>query len=183
MAAPSAVFAQDPSSPGGECTISEDCVVGHCYVALKALGVCYCEDPDRPVIGCACSTGTEDPCYGTTAVCCANEVAACAGADGTCVSDSVGCEPSDDTCISGTEDACAAYNEAYGVEYICCTYGGDQEALGSVSTSLLAWSSRPTLAPVSQPSPATGLLRPPPSAPPLRSSPIKSRENKVENEA
>jgi hypothetical protein len=95
-------------------------------------GVCYCEDIDRPEIGCPCITGTQDPCYGSSAVCCANEVAAGAGADGTCVSDSVGCEPIVvDTCQSGTQDACAAYNEAYGVDYICCTFG---EAPGSTGT-------------------------------------------------
>lgn len=147
LAAPSAVFAQGSVQPGGECTSDDDCAVGTC----SDQGICYCEDPSRPVIGCPCTTGTEDPCYGTTAVCCANEVDPAAGANGTCVSDSVGCDPTGETCdalqtmcestgccaedtecgangwcygcYSGTEDPCGAYNEAFGADYICCTYG------------------------------------------------------------
>lgn len=150
VAAPSAVFAQG-AAPGGECTTDADCAVGLCYVATEGEpGVCYCEDPSRPVIGCPCTTGTQDPCYGTSAVCCANDVAAGAGADGTCVSDSVGCNPTGECdalqtmcestgccaegtecgangwcygCYSGTEDPCGPYNEAFGADYICCTYG------------------------------------------------------------
>ncbi len=153
IAAPSAVFAQGSVPPGGNCVSDDDCVVGSC----SDEDVCYCEDPSRPEIGCPCTTGTQDPCYGSTAVCCANEVAAGAGANGTCVSDSVGCEPTgecselqtmcegtdccvEDTecgangwcygCYSGTEDPCGPYNEAFGAEYICCTYGNT--AIGAV---------------------------------------------------
>ena len=185
VAAPTAVFAQGSSQPGGECTTSDDCAVGDCYVAVEGEpGVCYCEDPDRPVIGCPCITGTEDPCYGTTAVCCANEVAAGAGADGTCVSDSVGCEPIvDDTCQSGTQDACAAYNEAYGVEYICCTYGADPGAAGvCVAESAcvveppntgagITSDSNSWIAPAAAVGAAAAVLA------------YRSRENKAENEA
>jgi hypothetical protein len=127
IAAPTGVFAQGTVPPGGTCTEDSDCLVGFC----SDENVCYCEDPDRPVIGCPCTTGTQDPCYGTSEVCCANEVAAGAGADGTCVSNMVGCEPVvDDTCISGTLDACTAYNEAYGVDYICCNWGGKPGSAG-----------------------------------------------------
>ncbi|MEZ4505469.1 MAG: hypothetical protein R2848_06230 [Thermomicrobiales bacterium] len=56
-------------------------------------GVCLRESSEEPVIGCPCITGTQDPCYGTTAVCCADEVGGAAGANGVCVSDSVGCNP------------------------------------------------------------------------------------------
>jgi len=152
IAGPSAVFAQGSVPPGGECSSDDDCIVGSC-----GQGTCYCEDPSRPEIGCPCSTGTQDPCYGSTAVCCANEVSAGAGANGTCVSDSVGCEPTgecdalqtmcegtgccaEDTecgangwcygCYSGTEDPCGAYNEAFGADYVCCTYGST--AIGAV---------------------------------------------------
>lgn len=148
MNAPAAVFAQG-SPPGGPCQSDEDCTYGTCDTSS---GICYCEDPARPVIGCPCITGTEDPCYGTTAVCCADDVSAAAGANGVCVSDSVGCNPTgecsalqtmcestgccaEDTecgangwcygCYSGTEDPCGPYNEAFGANYICCTYGDD----------------------------------------------------------
>lgn len=151
IAAPTSVFAQGSVGPGGECTTDEDCTYGSCYVAVEGEpGVCYCEDPSRPVIGCPCITGTQDPCYGTTAVCCADEVGGAAGANGVCVSDSVGCNPTgecsplqsmcEDTeccaegtecgangwcygCYSGTQDPCGPYNEAFGASYICCTYG------------------------------------------------------------
>jgi hypothetical protein len=154
IATPTGVFAQGSVGPGGTCATDADCAQGLCDPTAL---VCYCEDPARPVIGCACTTGTQDPCYGTSAVCCANEVAAGAGADGTCVSDSVGCNPTgecdalqtmcegtgccaEDTecgangwcygCYSGTQNPCGPYNEAFGADYICCTYG--DTAIGAV---------------------------------------------------
>jgi hypothetical protein len=128
IAAPTAVFAQGTVPPGGECTTSDDCTYGSC----SDEGLCYCENPDEPVIGCPCTTGTQDPCYGTTAVCCADGVAPAAGAEGFCVSDMVGCQtPVDDSCISGAPDACVAYNEANDTDYICCTYGGDPGSEGT----------------------------------------------------
>jgi hypothetical protein len=30
-------------------------------------------------------------------------------------------------CYSGTENPCGPYNEAFGAEYICCTYGDSAE--------------------------------------------------------
>jgi len=129
IAAPEGAFAQGTVPPGGTCATTADCAQGTCDPTEL---VCYCEDPAEPVIGCVCITGTQDPCYGTTAVCCTDDVNAAAGANGTCVSDMVGCQPVvDDTCQSGTEDPCGAYNEAYGVEYICCTYGADPGAAGT----------------------------------------------------
>lgn len=180
IAAPTAVFAQGSVPPGGECVEDGDCVVGAC----SDEGLCYCEDPDRPVIGCPCTTGTQDPCYGTTAVCCADEVNAAAGANGVCVSDSVGCEnPIDDSCVSGTLDACAAYNEAYSVEYICCTYGGDPGSTGTCVAEASCVVEPPNtgsgttsdsnnwIAPIAVAGAAAAVLA------------YKGRESKVENEA
>lgn len=129
------------AGPGGECTTNEDCAQGSCYVETQGQpGVCYCTDPSRPVIGCSCDGEDGSSCYGTTAVCCS----------GTCASGSTGCNPTGEcsalqtmcestgccaegttcgangwcsACYSGTEDPCGPYNEAFGADYICCTYG------------------------------------------------------------
>jgi hypothetical protein len=52
-----------------------------------------CTDPSRPGVGCACATGTQNPCGDTTLVCCANDSNAAPGAPGTCTPSEVGCEP------------------------------------------------------------------------------------------
>lgn len=144
----SAVFAAGGmAGPGEECTTSDDCAQGSCYVATPGQpGVCYCVDPSRPVIGCDCSGDDGSSCFETTAVCC----------NGTCVSGMEGCNPqgcSDlqtscaetgccaegttcganqwcNACYSGTEHPCGGVNEAFGANYICCTYGDD--AVGAI---------------------------------------------------
>ena len=45
------------------------------------------------------------------------------GANGWCTS-----------CISGTEDPCGNLNEAFGADFICCTYGGDPGSVGTCVT-------------------------------------------------
>jgi hypothetical protein len=52
-----------------------------------------CTDPSRPGVGCACTTGTQNPCGDTTLVCCANDANAAPGAPGTCTPSDVGCQP------------------------------------------------------------------------------------------
>ncbi len=150
VARPMSVFAQGDVEPGGECTADDDCAQGSCYVATEGEpGVCNCEDPSRPWIGCGCNVGTESPCGGGTVLCC--PYTDDAGSDGVCVSGSVGCNPVGPTCsepgenceesgcctvgscsdsgwctgcISGTEDACTALSEVYGADFVCCTAAG-----------------------------------------------------------
>ena len=145
FARPMGVFAQG-AEPGGECTTDDDCAEGSCYVATEGEpGVCYCEDPSRPWVGCGCNVGTQSPCGGGTMLCC--PYTSDPGSDGVCVHDSVGCEPTGTCsepgenceqtgcctvgscsdsgwctgCISGTQGACAALSEAIGADFICCT--------------------------------------------------------------
>lgn len=61
--------------------------------APTATALPVCTDPSRPGVGCACSTGTENPCGDTTLLCCANDANAAPGAPGTCTPSSVGCNP------------------------------------------------------------------------------------------
>jgi hypothetical protein len=90
--------------------------------APTATALPVCTDPDRPGVGCACTTGTENPCGDTTLVCCADPNAA-PGAPGTCTPSSVGCEAQGPTptpepsptpcvdigcpCTAGVEGTCA----------------------------------------------------------------------------
>jgi hypothetical protein len=60
--------------------------------APTATAVPVCTDPSRPGVGCACTTGTQNPCGDTTLVCCAAPGAA-PGGPGTCTPSSVGCDP------------------------------------------------------------------------------------------
>ena len=52
-----------------------------------------CTDPARPGVGCACSTGTENPCGDTTLLCCADDADGPPGGPGTCTPSSIGCQP------------------------------------------------------------------------------------------
>jgi hypothetical protein len=61
--------------------------------APTATALPVCTDPSRPGVGCACTTGTQNPCGDTTLVCCANDPNAAPGAPGTCTPASVGCDP------------------------------------------------------------------------------------------
>src|SRR5436190_23638906 len=75
-----------------------------------------CTDPDRPGVGCACTTGTNDACGPTTLLCCPSDVNGAPGSPGTCTPSSVGCNPRgplSPTCIargcrcdSGAQSAC-----------------------------------------------------------------------------
>ena len=50
---------------------------------------------------------------------------------GCCVNDTE-CGANDwcNACVTGTDNACAGVNEAFGTDYICCMYGDDVGALG-----------------------------------------------------
>lgn len=81
-----------------------------------------CTDPSRPGVGCACTTGTENPCGDTTLLCCANDANAAPGAPGTCTPSSVGCNPTGNgggctgrgcRCDGGAQNAC-------GDPLVCC---------------------------------------------------------------
>jgi hypothetical protein len=74
-----------------------------------------CIDPDRPGVGCACTTGTENPCGDNTLLCCASDPNAAPGAPGTCTPSSVGCDPTGNgsgctsrgcRCDGGMQNAC-----------------------------------------------------------------------------
>ena len=72
-----------------------------------------CTDPDRPGVGCACTTGTDNPCGDNTLLCCANDANAAPGAPGTCTPSSVGCNPTGPGCTGrgcrcngGVQNAC-----------------------------------------------------------------------------
>lgn len=72
-----------------------------------------CTDPDRPGVGCDCTTGTDNPCGDNTLLCCANDANAAPGAPGTCTPSSVGCNPTGQPCTShgcrcngGVQNAC-----------------------------------------------------------------------------
>lgn len=77
-----------------------------------------CTDPDRPGVGCACTTGTANPCGETTLLCCQNDPNQAPGGPGTCTPASVGCNPTGPAgprrpctsrgcrCDGGVENAC-----------------------------------------------------------------------------
>ncbi|HEU0114280.1 MAG TPA: hypothetical protein VFQ80_06380 [Thermomicrobiales bacterium] len=65
-----------------------------------------CTDPARPGVGCACITGTLNPCGQTTLVCCKNDPNGPPGAPGTCTPASVGCSPLGPTPTPTAEAAC-----------------------------------------------------------------------------
>ena len=85
--------------------------------APTATALPVCTDPSRPGVGCACTTGTQNPCGDSTLVCCAAPGAA-PGAPGTCTPSSVGCDAQGPTptptpctgigcpCTAGVEGAC-----------------------------------------------------------------------------
>ena len=100
--------------------------------APTATALPVCTDPSRPGVGCACTTGTQNPCGDTTLVCCAAPGAA-PGGPGTCTPSSVGCDATGPTptstpctgigcpCTAGVEGDCDD-------DLVCCQSqmgGGD----------------------------------------------------------
>src|SRR5215217_5886194 len=100
--------------------------------APTATALPVCTDPSRPGVGCACTTGTQNPCGDTTLVCCAAPGAA-PGGPGTCTPSSVGCAAQGPTptptpctgigcpCTAGVEGDCDD-------DLVCCQSqmgGGD----------------------------------------------------------
>jgi hypothetical protein len=100
--------------------------------APTATPLPVCTDPSRPGVGCACTTGTQNPCGDSTLVCCAAPDAA-PGGPGTCTPSSVGCDPEGPTptptpctgigcpCTAGVEGDCDD-------DLVCCQSqmsGGD----------------------------------------------------------
>lgn len=132
--------------PGGECTVDDDCAQGSCSASAENQpGICYCLDPDRPVIGCACSETDPEACEGRPDICCGGS---CISPMATCTAN---CPPpgtqcredgccyvgacSDDGwcigCIGGSEYNCAALSEALGADFECCTYGNPPGSEGT----------------------------------------------------
>lgn len=109
----------DPCAPG-----TLPCADG-LLCAAEQEGVCYCEDPANPWLGCACTGGIQDPCGDSGYECCGATVD---DESGSCRS---ACDAVDNSCISGTEGACDAYNAENGTEYICCNYGGAEGSPGT----------------------------------------------------
>src|SRR6478752_4531842 len=94
-------------APGGACTGDTDCAEGTCSEA----GVCFCNDPDRPSIGCTCNTGDADPCGGSPICCPSSDLP---GSTGICVPASEGCNPTGNCMDVGEEcgegaDCCAGF--------------------------------------------------------------------------
>lgn len=114
---PLAGFAQETGDvpPGGECEVGSDCTSGLC----SQEGICYCEDPARPWIGCSCTTGTEAPCGGGTVICCSESSEP--GSPGICTSDSVGCNPTGE-CTAEPGDSCEADSD-------CCQGSCSEEGV------------------------------------------------------
>jgi hypothetical protein len=100
------------SDPGGECASDDDCCTGTC----SDEGVCFCSDPDRPWIGCPCTTGTENPCDG--ALCC--PTGSEPGGPGVCTSNMAGCQTPGECTASG--DACSTSDECCD-ELVCLDSG------------------------------------------------------------
>lgn len=100
--------------------------------------------------GNPCVTGAPNPCGDNTFVCCPPNQDDPPGTAGVCTSGMTGCQYpvecsalqtsceeteccAEDTecgangwcnaCYSGTADPCGGINEAFGADYICCTYG------------------------------------------------------------
>src|SRR6478752_5416966 len=100
------------SEPGGECASDDDCCTGTC----SDEGICFCSDPDRPWIGCPCTTGTENPCDG--ALC--RPTGSTPGGPGVCTSNMAGCEtPGECTAIGAS---CATSDECCD-ELVCLDSG------------------------------------------------------------
>jgi hypothetical protein len=148
MARSNGVFAQGTVQPGGVCSADTDCAQGTCVIQGDpgAQGICACTEAGLgdPWNGCVCSAGTQNPCGDSGYECCGADTA---GGEGTCMEvcsaggecselqtmcESTGCCAADTECgangwcygcYSGTEDPCGPYNEAFGANYTCCTFG------------------------------------------------------------
>jgi len=155
---PNPASAQGTLLPGDICESNDQCLYEQCSAATEGEAICNCGQPERPWIGCPCITGTEEVCGGGTPICCTSSADDPPGTEGTCISGMAECFPpvnecsalqtscdatgccAEDTecgangfcygCYSGTEDPCGPFNEAYGADYICCTYGNT--AIGAV---------------------------------------------------
>jgi hypothetical protein len=126
--------------------------------APTATALPVCTDPSRPGVGCACSTGTQNPCGDTTLICCA-EAGAAPGAPGVCTPSSVGCNPTNPTpaptpctdvgcpCTSGVEGTCAdglvccqsqmgGGNNVPGGPGMCATPDGCGDGNGAAATPM-----------------------------------------------
>lgn len=128
------------AGPGDPCTVDDDCAQGSCSAATETeSGVCYCDDPDRPVIGCTCVDSDSTACGGRADLCCrgtcVSPMVTCAencSEPGTSCADTGCCTAGECTeegwcfgCYSGTEDPCGGLNAEFGLDYICCTFGDE----------------------------------------------------------
>lgn len=114
------------ADPGDSCSADSDCCQGSC----SDQGVCFCDDPSRPIIGCSCSTGTENPCGDSTVLCCATGNTP--GGPGVCTSSSVGCNPAGECAFAG--DPCSADSDccegSCSQDGVCFCEDPDRPALG-----------------------------------------------------
>ena len=109
------------ADPGDSCTSNEDCCQGSCSEG----GVCYCEDPSRPLIGCWCDPEAEGSCGDNTLVCCSVE------GGGVCTSGSVGCNPTGE-CTSDPGGACTTDSD-------CCEGRCSEEGVCYCSDPARPW--------------------------------------------
>jgi hypothetical protein len=150
VAAPTGVFAQDcpgDGTPGSCCFEVGDCDQGYCVIQgdVGAAGICACTESGLgdPWLGCACLGGTQAPCGDSGYDCCGatvedqNGVCGDVCIDPVCSELQTMCEGTDCCvegtecgangwcygCYSGTQNPCGPYNEAFGADYICCTFG------------------------------------------------------------
>ncbi len=72
------------ANPGDVCTSNDDCCIGTC-----SGGVCNCGQPDRPEVGCPCTTLDASACGGRPELCCPQEPGAVAA--GVCISPMASC--------------------------------------------------------------------------------------------
>lgn len=137
-------------SPGACCSVIEDCNDGlFCVIQgdAGAQGICACTESGlgEPWLGCDCATGTQTPCGDSDLLCCAttdrfggpgicqsqcDSTGQCSAlqtmcADTDCCAENTICGANGwcNGCYSGTQNPCGPYNEAFGADYICCTYG------------------------------------------------------------
>lgn len=153
VARPLGVVAQDDcpgdGTPGSCCFSADDCDTEFCVIQgdVGAAGICACTSSGlgEPWLGCGCTTGTMDPCGDSNLLCCATGDTdggpgicgeSCDAPEGcselqtmcedtNCCAEGTTCGANGwcNGCYSGTEDPCGPYNEAFGADYICCTFG------------------------------------------------------------
>lgn len=87
------------ADPGDECASNADCCLGTCM-----SGICACEDPSRPDVGCPCQVGDAGACGGRAELCC--NIGQEPGSAGSCISPMAGiCNPTGH-CLADPGETC-----------------------------------------------------------------------------